>query len=816
MFNTIYVLAGYNNYYNRKLKIEQSIEDYYEYGGGDISFFSGINFNPNDEITTSIVLNIGDGSSFDYVIVANERNDIVSRWFVIEKTRIRGDQWEIILRRDVVADYWNLIKDAPCFIEKAMLPVNNPLIFNNEDMSFNQIKREEQMLMDNTQCPWIVGYVSKDRETLQGQIYSNKTSELGAYPIGTTIENWYDGFVYEMSNLNDYGGEFYYVDGSQMDIVVKAKNQFKTGTYKDYAYYEAAFDTVGEYISSAEVLKLSVTQKLKITNTDKTRTHMEFAKAFENVMFMYGQSIANQVRGEFDPDFTFTPMYNELTDLNSKLIVDTNNRVFELNFKQIGTDVNQLSVVKGSQLYNYFVAAVNQVKANGGVVGTPDENSFEIRNIGVRVFQVELLERKDLEIHYEFLSAGKLTTEDAPYDVFAMPYGTVQVYDANNDQHLLTTDPIVGLQTAFSMLKNHPTIIYDMQILPYCPIQNLLIGEWGEVYVDSKAQYSEILTDADDELKGVIFHVPYSKFSFNVGITLYPETDPIEKKVANQCELWRLTSPNFGSSFDFNLQKNGKVEFFNVDCEYKPHTPYIHVNPDFAGLYGQDFNDPRGLVCGGDFSIAAVSDQWQQYQIQNKNFQNIFDRQIENLEINNSIQHKLDKWSAVAGTLQGAVSGGAIGAMVPGGGLGAALGIGGIGAIASGIAGAADVRLNQQLRNEVIDFTKDQFGYQLGNIRALPNTLLRVSAFNNNNKFFPILEYYSCTDEEKEAFRNKIRYNGMTVMAIGKIEDYLSLDESYIKGKLIRLEIPEDFHLVNTIAEEINKGLFITGGTLNG
>ena len=50
----------------------------------------------------------------------------------------------------------------------------------------------------------------------------------------------------------------------------------------------------------------------------------------------------------------------------------------------------------------------------------------------------------------------------------------------------------------------------------------------------------------------------------------------------------------------------------------------------------------------------------------------------------------------------------------------------------------------------------------------------------------------------------------MTVMAIGTINTYIQATPSYIKGKLIRLEdIADDYHLVNSISEELNKGVYI-------
>ena len=54
----------------------------------------------------------------------------------------------------------------------------------------------------------------------------------------------------------------------------------------------------------------------------------------------------------------------------------------------------------------------------------------------------------------------------------------------------------------------------------------------------------------------------------------------------------------------------------------------------------------------------------------------------------------------------------------------------------------------------------------------------------------------------------------MTVMTIGTIRQYLRPTESYIKGKLIRLDNfhDEDSNYVSEIAAEVNKGIFI-GGT---
>lgn len=210
----------------------------------------------------------------------------------------------------------------------------------------------------------------------------------------------------------------------------------------------------------------------------------------------------------------------------------------------------------------------------------------------------------------------------------------------------------------------------------------------------------------------------------------------------------------------------------------------------------------------GDFSITLVSDAWETYQLQNKNYQLSFQRQIENMEVNNAVQREREVWGIASGTLGAAASGAVAGGMA-GGGIGAGIGaiVGGTASLAGGI---RDRQLNEKLRNEALDYTKDMFGYNLQNIKALPNTIAKVGAFNPNNKIFPVLEYYTCTNTEKQALRDKIKYNGMTVMRISTISNFIKLEKTYIKGKLIRLEtIEEDFHIINAIADEIYKGVFI-------
>lgn len=116
-------------------------------------------------------------------------------------------------------------------------------------------------------------------------------------------------------------------------------------------------------------------------------------------------------------------------------------------------------------------------------------------------------------------------------------------------------------------------------------------------------------------------------------------------------------------------------------------------------------------------------------------------------------------------------------------------------------------------QEETKDYTKDMYGYNLGNIQALPNSLSKTTALTNNNKIFPFVEYFTCTEAERNAFKDKIKYNGMSIMKISTLNAYSTstdYDKVYVKGQLIRLDnINDDFHVADAIYQETLKGFYI-------
>ena len=808
--HTLYLLS-YNSYYNRQIKIEDNLQDYAQYLAV-LAPISNINFNPNDEVNTQQVINMSDSATPDYLLVVDTAtNTLLSRWFIIDKTRTVSGQWNLTLRRDLLADYYNDILNADTFIEKATLAYDDPLVFNSENMGVNQIKTREELLTDKTGCSWIVGYYPSNINI--GTIVADalpSDEPTSIKKIGVPIEDWtyYNNCIIKAENkttATPFYGEIQscnyqiYSKWKGSDLYINSTNYRSGETSTEYKRFQGP--------NSNTSLTLEVPISPENLNLILQQSYNDVGLQYMESLLQYGVI-----------QYSLAPEIQRFLDFSNYTIQDEFGKRYTVSVTTTTLEQSK-DVTVGSALYNQLKSVIDTMNSDYIVEGadffsgTPNNDSFKVK-AKVTGYTFELTpaeEEKQIKVTF---NENVPVAEQAPWKIFAIPFGRVRVRDRNGIT-IVTTNADLGLKMANAIERNlSDPSLYDLQLLPYCPITP---NEDGSITVQDW-EYQSIKTgpEGQETILGVVLNITKPQFHRVVYYTIPQHNTAIEKKFYNECYKWRLTAPNYSNYFDFSAEKNNGVIYFDVDCDYKPYTPYIHINPDFKGLYGYDDNSPRGLVCGGDYSLSQSNTAWQTYQAQNKNFQLTFDRQIQNMEINNSIARKQEGWQVAAGTIQGGVSGAYGAGMASGGNPYAMIAGGAAGGVLSLGGGLLDLKYNEQLRNEAMDYTKDMFGYNLGNIQAAPNTISKVSALNENNKIFPILEFYTCTDREKKAFLNKVAWNGMTVMAIGKIGDYIGntwsydgiTSKGYVKGQLIRLYIDEDFHIINEIAKEINLGFY--------
>ena len=811
----LYILK-YNNYYNRTIKKEDSLTDYLEYQLGNV--IQGVSFNPGDGIATQQVVNLSEDQIGDYLLAVNEYNEIDSRWFILDCRRERTGQYTLTLRRDLVADNYTAVISAPCFIEKATLDDSDPMIYNSEDMTFNQIKTSETQLKDETGCPWIVGYIASGQE-LEVNIPYN-------VPVSLQVQNISQYQYYEYSNLSGTNNNFV---GSPSNIIygfganrsgysegiIFAVNQNgaqPTGAIIQEAsgYKEAIGYFYTNYYQSPDsnpILKYGGNFPDYPTNQLKVKSSAWSGVNTNGII----NSLKNNISSRLSTLQSYIGAYidlhteqevNEFLNQNGATIYEqSTGKYYRVSIQTISNVTTDANVTSGN-LFNTMKSITDSIS---DFSGTPGNASYAVR---VQAPQYGLVLTEDTSLGCKLtMTTDRYSLNDSPYDMFCIPYSDdLKIYKNGALQFTANKELAFNIATYVSRKYGGSSAqyLYDLQLLPYCPVRYCIKSDGtfdiGNNYVD----YVTANSGSGEENIAAVYYANSSSFTLNISNSI----QITNKKQQSQTDKWRLVSPNYSGQFEFNATLNNGVDYFNVDCTYKPYNPYIHVNPNFKNLYGQDFNDARGLIVGGDFSLPQTTDAWAQYELANKNYQQMFDRQIQNMEVNNAVQREQQKWQIASGAVGAGMSGAFTGALV-GGPIGAVIG-GLVGAGTSTAAGIRDYQLSEQLRQEAIDYKVDQFGYSLGNIQALPYSLAKTSAFTYNNKIFPILEYYTCTQQEKTALQNKLYYNGMTVMRIGTISEFIKEQPSYIKGKLIRLEDTDNnFHVVNEIANEINKGVFI-------
>lgn len=828
---TLYFMK-YNNYYNRIIKKLETITAYGEAYNPVIK--EGINFNPNDNINTQLTVNWDYDWEPDYVLVQDPVSGKFTRWFIISSTRLRGKQYQMLLRHDLVADNLDSILDADCFIEKAILNSTDPFIYNSENITFNQIKQPETELIDETGCAWIVGYFNPD-ESLKNKVIDADKTNVFDISVNESFESW-------KSNLNiKSNNDIYYTVNPNRASIAMAYSY--TGSSEIYGTKFAGYYTKSNY-DSKEAGGSSAVNTIKVFLEERGHVNKIYdlyvadGIASKNKVKDYS-GIHSRLATHWDTyinSYIETQLVNGLTSnqinrllvYNNKIVRFTeNNNTYSYKYITFSLKSNSSSSYKSELLAPNIATQIvtNDVLLSNGSKGYPSINTGKLVEYSLNIKDV------DNALYTTTFPPEFLELVDAPYSMFCIPYNKDNVDRSMYIQDGTTSykiDTSAGFRLAQKIATElgggtQTSFIYDLQLLPYCPVRRIVNYSDGtfigltlnnEKFIDTPSgnvpkSYCPIKVGGN--IVSYIFFAEKSEFTLNIPIKRNIEN----KKIESQTDFYRLVSPNYNGQFEFNLAKNNGLNYINVDCTYKPYNPYIHLNPDFGELYGSDYNDSRGLICNGDFSLTILSDAWTNYQIQNKNYQNIFDREIQSLELGHKFERRNDIISGITGMIQGGISGGMSGAS--GGAPGVIAGAV-VGTATSAFGFGLDYQMKEALRTDALDYKNDMFGYHLENIQALPQSISKTTPFTYNNKIFPILEYYTCTDEEKEAFAKKIAYNSMTVMRIGKLRDYAKnswsykniQSKGYIKGSIIKLDnLYEDFHVINAISDEIYKGVYL-------
>lgn len=779
----------------------------------NMSFLNNLGWQ-NNETVWGIKISAGSPDTFYGKAVCKDYNTDASisyRWFVIESDKLRNKQYKLNLKRDLVSDGYNDLLNCVANIDRCYVDESNPLIYNKEPFSYNQIKKAEIPIYDRTMCPWIVGYVSND--AVVDYTGGNHIVLSEDYDVDLSSQSFED-WTYNSKLTKDLKSNFNITD---TELVISHANDWWEGGYSGgYAHQNRSGSSFSQQSGSIGTNNETIRYSESTYNAVKNANRSSWIN-WSTANIRLEQNITESDRLSAS-DIT------NLTALNGKK-VKFSNGIYYITFTSNGTGSNTKSNVNDTltqYLVNRFQSYYSgDIKNNGKASYSYTWNRYYLN-------AENITDASTGSIEFQMTtSSNKLT--DAPYRMFAIPLPNVTedtpniTISYNNTDRCPVSKDIV-LTLVQNMIKSlsgtSNTNLYDIQLLPYCPVEwagynyvsgtntNKLVfpSEWTE-HTDYDWVYRKVGNDT--YYNGIVVYPKTSSFKFSIDDILYNGKKSISslfnitnKKIQNETEFVRFCSPNYASVFEMSPAKNDGIKSINIACTYKPFNPFIAVAPKFEGLYGGDFNDSRGLILAGDFSLAQTSSDWITFQIQNKSYAEAFSREVSSMEKEFAIQKQEAGWSILGGTVTGAASGAVAGGMI-GGGYGAAAGaiVGGVSSLFGGI---ADYQNIQKRQDEAINFKKDMFRFNLENIKAKPDTLQKTSSLNANSKYVPFIEKYDCTDQEKELLSKYIEYNGMSAGFCGPINM-----TGFVRANIIRYNGNFGSFELNELNNELLKGVYL-------
>ena len=478
-------------------------------------------------------------------------------------------------------------------------------------------------------------------------------------------------------------------------------------------------------------------------------------------------------------------------------------------------------------IYNSEPMTFNQIKLGQATLHDATTSAWIVGYLAIDKDFVE----KEISFNYfgstyYITFSPNLATNDfyapgIPYVTFYMPWKGMSWTDGCSISAGITQTAATAISKEFSGSK----LLIDLQLLPFCPESNIP-NSYMLCNVPSSSIYIQKMTPTEEDpmARTTVGYIGVSTSEYASG-TCYrklenssiPYTISVgDIKIDSLTEKCRLVSPNGNGVWEFVPAKavynTSTPQGLTYTMTPMPYQPYIKVENKFSRMYGNNYDDQRGLICGGDFSLPQISDAWSTYQINNKNYQVMFNRQVESLDKQIVIGSISDMAGVIGGTVSG-VAGGAFSGSIMSGASGAMAGgiAGGAASLAGGI---ADIFTNSILRADQRDAMIQQHNWQLDNIKAIPYGVSKASNFNSEQPKFPYVETYGATGEEITNLTKYLSLKSYNISRYGKFSDYVQpTGRTWLQGSFVRLEgMSDDAHYLAAIADEVKQGCYIEKG----
>lgn len=821
-------LLNFESYYTRRIKLYNTISEYADYV---ITTYNNINFIYNDGVNTTQILNYNpaqyDNQEPTYVLIQDYDTGELSRWFVINSIRTRKGQYQLSLHRDLIADNIDNVLSATTYVERGYCDdILDPAFYNEESILIDKPLNSVYELRDDSQAAWLVAYVAGTNSAISKEKIDDKTWEDTTvnYTTGQIIYQYedttnYDSFssfwkaklgisdinssvidtnvpsyaTFHVHTVQDTGGSWefsryiyrhYSVDINESRLVNSLYVSFSSsGARPDWEWVYSGDDILPDtghfYTPDALTALNDITQSFP--SSDLLRL-----KSIPSGYYMIN-GVTYYLSSEDGYDVTKRRWPSDLDNSNSPQLMSILNNYFHF------PNIDEGSISKSLGAYLYTISRQYRLTPSP----TLSTSTFKI---------------------------SKSRNTGNSYDILCTPINVRGDRTIYCNGKTYTADNAINLYKAFSQYWG-TSPVYDVQILPFCPVSYITPYATDESQLRFNVKNMTAERDYTLTEEGIpVFYINTTDREFeinrvwrannNIDSITFPNWSTIGgsyMKTKYMAADYKLYSPNFNSEYVIPLMKNGGLNRIHVDMTCLPNQPWIRVRPVWEGLNGINYDDAKGLILGGSYSLTQLTNAWTEYQYTNINYQNIQDSTIQYQQAQYDITNQKNLISGALNTVSSTISGAVGGALV-----------GGIpGAIAGGLASAgasigglvADQYYDKKSQQLTIDYSQEQFALQTGNVKAQTSTISRLTAVNSNFKYFPQLLVYVANDKDIDALDAKWENCGMSIGRIGKLINYLNEGKNqFVKGKLIRNDnMHYSFDYYNAIGQEVAQGFFYGG-----
>lgn len=815
------------------------------YNNSELSYSSRqryhtFNFSPFSQEEQGKVL-LGDGANTSLKTKRENLCDYVTiddtRWFVTSFIHINGGQVKLFLQRDVVGE-----KGIDGMYGKVERGFTDSILKNRKELSVNEVLKSRKKLIPNTNVYGNYTVNNHDNE-LWGIMYFAKPSEIDPntgepFPDSLTIN--IPAFAPDYVNypLIEDGSKFSVLSDSNVTqnftIYFTYSNQ-----YEPYNHASLAYDVKIEYFrengywdyvitktevapSAAARRALIHTYQFRFDNDNEERRLGVFVNkntlehASVNILdFIADKTISNQNAGIKFPQFPEN-IPEEQLDYNNVTVKEGTNFYSFTSSESITKTYGSTSF---DDLSNLFETEVDDKPMVLPLSNGENHNMYPLFNFpfedypaGSSVFYSEF----DLKVktykrtQIDEADAGNITIDltqqlvDEPYSILVFPLYDVNIGGSTNHK-IQKKQAFMIFNTVVQYLSGDNPYLIDAQIYPYCPV----------------------LTGISSQINGYpFFKINSNTYNHNCKVQLLPSSDVKFEYITRK---YSIISPEQTGKFDFNYYDyfteieningvNQKELNILIKTALKPFSiiSAAVITPSLDSIIGITYpSDLRGpQPSSNGFECSLSSNAFETYKRQNSNYQQIFGLQKEEL----ALQHQTEKVNEITGAVVNTVTATAFGAI--GGaaladysflgssarGAGAAVGAGVAGA-AVGAAQGIQVSQNEKLRDFEKNLQQQNFDLAIGTIKALPNSVNRISSFNEIilQDFWYVIETYECTDYEKTIVRDFIDNYGYGIGVFSFVKNFYK-SGWFLRSTLIKSGLVPNLH--NIASNELMGGIY--------